>query len=115
MRIEAYRFGRIVIGGVTYTADVIVLPGRVISPWWREAGGHVFDLRDLGPLMESGAEVVVLGTGALGMVRVPPETVAALEATGAEVIVERTARAVERFNLAAGAGRVVAAGLHLTC
>ena len=69
MNIEGFRFGRLRIDGVDYTKDVIIAGGRVLSPWWREAGGHVFAVRDLEPLMEAAPEVAVLGTGYLGMVR----------------------------------------------
>jgi hypothetical protein len=113
--VDSYRFGRIVVNGTAYRHDVILLPDRVEHPWWRTAGGHVFAEVDLGPLLECGAEVVVLGVGAVGMVRVPAATLEAFAARGAEVVSARTGQAVERFNELAAAGRVVAAGLHLTC
>lgn len=115
MHVDAYRFGRIVVDGEIYTRDVMLLGDRVEHPWWRTAGGHVFALEDVGPLLEAGAEVVVLGIGALGRVQVPEETRRAFVEHGAEVVVERTARAVKRFNALSAEGRHVVAGLHLTC
>lgn len=45
--IISYTFGKIMIDGKTYNEDVIVLPdGRVISPWWRNAG-HVLSFPDI--------------------------------------------------------------------
>jgi hypothetical protein len=115
LRIERYAFGRIRIGGTDHTRDVIILRDRIVSPWWREAGGHVFALRDLGDVLESGPEVVVLGTGDAGMVKVPDETVQGLEKRGIEVRRRRTGAAVEDYNRLLDAGRDVAAALHLTC
>lgn len=115
MMIDGYRFGWIEIDGQTYRQDVLLLSDRVVCPWWRKRGGHVFDPDDLGPLLAAGAEVVVLGTGALGRVRAPRETLAALENVGADTVVERTGRAVATFNRLVEQGRRVVAGLHLTC
>lgn len=115
MRIESYRFGRIRIDGKDYTQDVIILRDRIVSPWWRAAGGHVFALRDLGDVLASAPRVVVLGTGSVGMVKVPRETLEELERRGIEPRRLRTARAVDEYNRLLVAGRDVAAALHLTC
>lgn len=115
MHIDDYRFGRIVVDGEEYERDVMVLRDRVEHPWWRSAGGHVFALEDLGPLLGAGADVVVLGIGAYGRVEVPEATRQAFAERGSDVVVARTPRAVERYNQLADAGRNVVAGLHLTC
>ena len=113
MRINSYSFGRIEVDGVPYSKDVIILRDRVVSPWWREAGGHVFAPVDLANVIEGRPEAVVLGTGSFGRVKVLPESLAAL--SDSEVIVETTGRAVETFNRLTEDGRDVVAALHLTC
>jgi pimeloyl-ACP methyl ester carboxylesterase len=50
-RIEGYRFGRIVVDGEEQTRDVIVLPDRVVTNWWR-ADGHKLVLADLEAVLE---------------------------------------------------------------
>ncbi len=115
MRIDGYSFGRIRIGGTDYTSDVIILRERIVCPWWREAGGHVFALRDLGDVLEARPEVLVLGTGEAGMVQVAGETLEELARCGIETRMLRTAPAVEEFNQLLEEGRDVAAALHLTC
>ena len=115
MNIDSFRFCRIQIDGVGYTKDVILVRGEVVSPWWRSAGGHVFTPGDLAVVIEAAPEVVCLGTGALGRVRVEPATLEAFAQRGTEVVQRRTAGAVEAFNRLAAEGRDVAAALHLTC
>ena len=115
MRIDSYGFGRIRIDGVGYTKDVIILRGETHSPWWRGAGGHVFAPGDLAMVVEAAPEVVCLGTGAFGRVRVEPTALEAFAHCGTEVVQHRTARAVEEFNRLVAEGRDVAAALHLTC
>ena len=114
-RIDDYRFGTITIDGVVYTDDVIILPGRVVSPWWRRAGGHVFAVPDLGPVLDAAPAVVVLGTGYHGRVIVPEETLTALRETGAQVFVAPTTEAVDLYTHHAASGKPVVAALHLTC
>ena len=115
MRIDGYSFGSIRIDGVNYSNDVIILSDGVRAPWWRAAGGHVYAPEDLQEVLDASPEVVVLGTGCFGRVRVEGATLEALTAAGSEVVVERTGRAVEIFNRLADEGRDVAAALHLTC
>jgi len=71
--IESYDFGRIVINGRTYTTDVIVLPDRVFSSWWRRAG-HKLVPADLDEVVAARPDVLVVGTGYSGLMRVLPET-----------------------------------------
>jgi hypothetical protein len=112
--IDSYAFGRLETGGRTYDADVILFPDRVEAHWWRREG-HRLMIDDLGTVLAYGPEVFVVGTGASGMMAVPPETRSALEAKGIRVIVQPTPEAVETFNRLLGEGKRVAAGLHLTC
>jgi hypothetical protein len=115
MQIESYRFGRIRIDGTDYAKDLMIVGGRVHSPWWRDAGGHTYAPGDLRPLIDKAPEVVCLGTGFFGRVRVRDETLEAFAELGTRVVRDRTGRVVEEFNRLAREGRDVAAALHLTC
>jgi len=115
MHINSYGFGRIRIDGVDYSKDLILLRDVVLSPWWRAAGGHVYAAEDLGELLAAAPEVVVLGTGFFGRVKVSRETISAFADAGSELVVETTANAVAEYNRVAADGRDVAAALHLTC
>ena len=55
-----------------------------------------------------------MGTGAMGVMKVPEDTVKFLEARGIEVTAMRTGDAVQEFN-SLSQGRRAAAALHLTC
>ncbi len=115
MRIDRFRFGNVRIDGVAYSEDLIIVGGVVRSPWRRTAGSHIFSPVDLSNVIEAAPDVVCLGTGAVGMVTVEEETIAAFEKIGTEVVVDRTGRAIEAFNRFSAEGRNVAAALHLTC
>lgn len=113
MRVESYSFGRITVGGKAYTADLIIYPDRVEQPWWRKEG-HSLAIDDLTGVIGARPDVLFVGTGAYGVMKVPAETVRFLRENGIAVEAATTPEAVEMFN-SAPKGRKVVAALHLTC
>ncbi|HYX84451.1 MAG TPA: MTH938/NDUFAF3 family protein [Gaiellales bacterium] len=111
-RIEAYSFGRVVVDGREQTRDVIVLPNRLVTNWWR-ADGHRLVLADLDDVLEELPERLVVGTGAYAQMRPDPETLEELRQRGVEVEAMPTAEAVDRYRALDPAR--TAAALHLTC
>ncbi len=112
-QIESYRFGRILIDGRSHSKDVIILPNRVIGNWWRQEG-HALRPADLEAVFESAPEVLVVGQGSSGLMRVTQDARQSLRAAGIELIALPTGEAVKTYNRLC-AGRAVAAALHLTC
>ena len=107
------------IGGVvprTYRADLLILLDGIVPDWWREEG-HELAIADLWDV-ESAAEkpaVLVVGTGAYGMMNVPAGTRAWLAGLGIDLREAPTAEACDLYNALAAQGIRVAAALHLTC
>ncbi len=118
MRIDSYSFGKIVIEGKAYSKDVLILPYRVISPWWREEG-HSLCREDLTEVISAAPEVIVIGTGDMGAMDVPENAVRYLEAKNIEVIIMKTGAAVEEFNRLSEINKtspwLAVAAFHLTC
>ncbi|MEW5746452.1 MAG: MTH938/NDUFAF3 family protein [Nitrospirota bacterium] len=112
MRIDHYSFGKIVIGGNTYTKDVIIFPERVFSPWWRREG-HLLRMEDLGEVLKEKPEVLVIGRGFSGVMEAPDDLVQELAIEGIRVVVKNTPEAVGIYNILNVAKK--AAALHLTC
>jgi len=113
MKIEHYSFGKITIEGKTYTSDVIIYPGKVNASWWRKHG-HNLEIADLFDVLAAQPEVLVVGTGAMGLMKVPKETISHLQSKGIEVHFARTGEAVELFNKLQK-DKIVIAAFHLTC
>jgi hypothetical protein len=111
-RLEGYCFGRLVVDGNEETRDVIVLPERVVTNWWR-ADGHRLVLDDLKDVREDLPEYLIVGTGAYGQMRPDPEALDELEREGVKVEALSTADAVRRYGELDP--RRTAAALHLTC
>lgn len=113
MKIDSYSFGKIVIEGTTYTSDVIIYPDRVDASWWRKEG-HRLHRDDIAVVLEEKPEVIIVGTGAYGVMKVPDETASFISSLGIELHSHPTARAVEAFTALSDERRVIAC-LHLTC
>ena len=111
--IDTYQFGRIVIERQVHTKDVILLPDRVISGWWRQEG-HVLHLSDLEEVLSADLQELVIGQGAFNRMRISPEVEEALLDLGIELIALPTKEACQEYNRRSQT-RNVAAALHLTC
>ena len=111
-RLEDYRFGRLTVDGQEHTRDVIVLPDRVVSDWWRREG-HSLAMEDLDEVIDELPGRLVLGVGAQSQLRPDPAVIEALERRGVQVECLPTDAAVRRYGELDE--RRTAAALHLTC
>jgi hypothetical protein len=110
--VAEYRFGHLIVDGEEQTRDVIVLPNRVLTNWWR-AEGHRLVLADLDDVLEELPERLLVGTGAYGQMRPDPDALDQLRRRGVEVEALPTAEAVRRYGELDPSR--TAAALHLTC
>jgi hypothetical protein len=111
--VDSYSFGRMEISGKIYTSDLIVFPNRINPSWWRKTG-HRLCLDDLREILEEQFDVLVVGTGYSGLMKVEEEVIHHAESTGFDIIIEKTKKAVELFNSISGKKKTIAA-FHLTC
>jgi hypothetical protein len=113
MKIEHYSFGKITIDGQTYSSDLIIYPDRVDASWWRKEG-HNLQPEDLKDVLNAKPDVLIIGTGSFGVMKVPKETTDYLESKGIRIQAMRTGKAVDLFN-GLLKDEIVIAALHLTC
>jgi len=111
--IDGYDFGEITIGGKAYTSDVIIYKDRVDDSW-RRIEGHRLSLSDVIQILHKKPEILIIGTGADGVMTVPEKVKTEIEAQGITVMAMKTGEACEEYNKLAPSRNVIAA-LHLTC
>jgi len=111
--IESYSFGKIVIDGKMFTSDVIIYPDEVNDSWWRKSG-HLLQKDDLIEIIKYNPEILIVGTGNNGLMKVPNDTKQFLESKGIELISAETKKACDIYNKLKGKKKIVAA-FHLTC
>ncbi|MHC4560003.1 MAG: Mth938-like domain-containing protein [Planctomycetota bacterium] len=114
MHIDSYQFGKIVIDGMTYNSDCLILGDCVHANWWRKQG-HLLTAEDLQSVITTKPSILVVGCGASGLMQVFEDARQLLLQHNIEFIALDTHKAVERFNELADQGENVAAALHLTC
>jgi hypothetical protein len=114
MKIDSYSFGTIKVDGTEYTGDLIIFPEKIKADWWRKQG-HSLLPDDLTDILEFKPDVLVVGKGAYGMMKIPAETEKFLRDQAIELIAEKTSRACEIFNEKIEKGTKVAGAFHLTC
>ena len=111
--IESYSFGKITVNGKTYTSDVIIYLDKVEDSWWRRKG-HLLEKEDIEDVVLCEPEVLIIGTGAYGLMKIVDEVKHFLKSKGIELIAEETEKACKTYNKLRGKRKVVAL-LHLTC
>ena len=111
--INSYQFGLVVVNGKKYTSDVIISPHSVKDNWWRKTS-HELSIEDIAEVITENPEVLIVGTGESGLMKVLPEVLEAVESQGIKVIIEVTDKACHIYNQLCRSQRVVAA-LHITC
>jgi hypothetical protein len=114
MHIDSYQFGEIVIDGVSYNSDCIILGGTVQANWRRKQG-HLLSPEDLQDVIAAKPSILVVGCGASGVMKVAEKTRQVLQESNIQLEALDTYKAVERFKELTQKGVNVAAALHLTC
>ncbi len=112
--IEAYSFGNIKVAGENYTSDIKIVDGKVVSNWWRKTG-HEVDVDDVADILASDVEILVVGKGQPGMMKVTGRLKKELSGKGIKLIEKPTAEAYVEFNRLFSEGKKVAGAFHLTC
>jgi hypothetical protein len=114
MHIDSYQFGKIVIDGVAYNSDCLIIGGSIQPNWWRKQG-HLLTPEDLQPVIAAKPSILVVGCGASGLMKVSENISQVLLKHDIELFKANTNKAVEKFNELSGKGENVAGALHLTC
>jgi len=81
---------------------------------WRRDESHKLTIKDVTAIMNENLEILLVGTGASGQMRVLPEVERAAESRNIQLIVQPTGEACDTYIQLSKVKKVVAA-LHLTC
>ena len=108
--IESYKFGKYVIDGAVYEYDIKIINNK-IKKWHN----HNMGKEDILDLIEAKPELIIIGTGAYGVIKVSEEIRELIKSKGIKLIIEKTKQACEEYNKAKEKGIKVAAIFHGTC
>lgn len=111
--IDDYQFGSMTIDGKNYGND-LWLGVKGVGQWWRKES-HYVDREDILEGLKEKPEVVVIGTGASGVMEVGVEVGDLLKEKNIALIIKPTREAVREYNRLVKEGKNLIGFFHLTC
>lgn len=112
VKIDFTKFGEISINGKIYYSDMLVCwDGRIEF----RAKKHVFDMDDFVALLKMKPDIIVIGTGQTGVVKISDEVVQVAEDKKIKLYVDPSPKAVDMFNGLIAQGKKAVALIHTTC
>jgi hypothetical protein len=119
--IERFEWGRFEINGQVHDAvgsgvgkDICMVGGEVRP--WVERKGHRLTPKMVKPALRPDVDILVIGNGVNGAIKVTRKTRQAIAAAGIEALmIEKTPKACELFNQFTRQGKAVALLAHGTC
>ena len=89
MHIDSYQFGKIVIDGIAYKSDCVILSNSVQANWRRKQG-HLLNVEDLQSVIAAKPSMLVVGCGAAGMMKVSEDIAQVLREQNIELFTANT-------------------------
>ena len=114
--INSIKFGSITVDGRIYDREdnyIVFWDDGIIG--LHTAERHVFGRPELEMILKKDPEMVIVGTGTSGLLRVSEEVRSLCRQKGVELVEMVSRTAIERFNEAFNQGKKVAAFIHVTC
>jgi hypothetical protein len=112
--VNRYEFGLMAINGKEYRHDIAVFWDGSVENWLREIS-HDVGVNDIELAISKNPEIIVVGTGADGVINVSSEATKAIIEKGLNLVIDKTGRAASVFNENAAEGKRVVGLFHLTC
>ena len=111
--INEHKFGSFVVDGRSYLGDIKIIMNKV--RYWGDRKKHTVSFEDVKELIDSGAEMIVVGTGNSGYLEVPPEIKDLILGKGMRLFVDINLKAIDKYNELTSQNKNVAALFHATC
>jgi len=117
--IGKFKWGKIVVGDKEYH-DILASGGKIEAREYEKlkklfGTGHKIGNWEVENLFSNDPEVIIIGTGWVGALKVPPIIEKEAEHRGIELKLLKSPRAVKEFNRLITEGKRVNALIHSTC
>ena len=112
VHIDSVNFGEIVINGKIFDSDMTLFWNGKMSYRSKE---HLVEMGEFMKILMSKPEIVVIGIGMQGAVKIAPEVAEWAENVKVKIYTEVTPKAAEMFNAFVSEGRRTAGIFHVTC
>ncbi len=117
-KIEAFKFGCIIIDGNKHRRDVLLFPDGTVCErkrgFWR-FGSHSIKKEEVEELIEAGPDIFVFGKGVYSRAKLSSDAARYLKESKTELIILPSRKAVQKWNELSEKGKRAAALIHITC
>lgn len=110
-RIDSTYFGSIIIDGKKFDSDMTICWDGEIQ---HRPSSHNFTKEELHDILMKDPEIVIVGTGTGGLMKVDPAAEVLAKLKGVELIQKLSMQAAEEFNKLSRKKKVIAV-IHVTC
>ena len=110
MKINSTSFRSITIDNKTYKHDVWIFVDKTIKERNRN---HEFTLEEFNIITKGNPEILIIGTGQYGVVKISEEVIKAAKEKNIELIYNKTPTTIKKFNDLKH--KKIAAAFHTTC
>jgi len=112
VKIDSTIFGEITIDGKVYYSDMTV--------WWDgkmeyRDKNHIIDTGEFLSIAKSKPEIIVIGTGQEGILKLGPGVSDLAEERNIEIYAEKTPKAIKMFNAFISDKKKAVCVVHVTC
>jgi len=112
--ITEFSFGRIEVEGQIFNNDIKIVEGKLVPNWWRRSG-HSVEIDDVQDILDSDSEILVIGRGQPGYMKITDDLRGLLEKNKIKLIEEPTREAIRTFNRLHKKDEPVSGGFHVGC
>ena len=95
--IDSFEFERVVIQGEEYNSDILISPDGYISKWDREEE-HTIKLVDIEGVLTHRPDLIVIGTGTIGNLKLTEDVEPFLGEKNIEVIAYKSEKAIDMYR-----------------
>ena len=112
--ISSTKFGSIMVGNKKYDNDVFVSYKDTVKEGETNSR-HLISKKELDLLLVDKPDVIVLGTGQEGCMKISPDSSELAKNRRIEIVESKTPDAIKKFNQLYASGRKVVGYMHVTC
>lgn len=95
--IDSFKFERVVIQGKEYRSDILISPDENVSPWDREVL-HTIQSVDLDDILKHKPDLIIIGTGTIGNLKLAEDVKPYLGEKGIELIAHKSEKAIDTYR-----------------
>ena len=111
--IEHYTFGTFIIDGKEFNSNIKLINNKP-KPC-HHFDNHIIKKSDFTDLIKAKPDIIIIGTGASGVVNVPQDIITLIQKNNIQLIIKKTEDACNEYNKLIKQQKNVCALLHNTC